>query len=207
MTRFDACLAFTWSPDRDGQPLHVSPGDRGGATSWGVTLASYTSWRADHGHPTTTEVDLAAATKAELGALYRDRYWTPIQGDRLPVGVDLLAFDFGVTSGPGTSVKLLQETVGGLKVDGALGPKTLAAVARCDRLDLIRRLSARHESYYRSLADFSRFGNGWTNRNAARLAAALATPFAAAPAPAPTPATHPGVFASLAGEVRHVLGA
>lgn len=206
MSRFETCLNFTWLPQNDGQPLHTTPGDRGGATAWGVTLESYAAWRSDHGIRPTTEADLAAATKDDLATLIQSRYWNAVQGDHLPVGADLLVYDFGYGSGPGTSAKLLQEVVGGLRIDGQLGPVTLAAVARVNRLDLIRRLSARHEAYYESLADFHLFGRGWTTRNSARLQLALATP-AAAPVPAPVAApAHVGMFASWADEVRHALG-
>ncbi len=173
-SRFQACLDFTWRPDMDGQPLHVTPGDHGGATSWGVTLASYASWRADHGEHTTTEADLAAASKTELAEMIRARYWMPVGGDGLAAGVDLLAFDFGFTSGTGTSSRLLQEVLG-VTVDGAIGPHTLAAAAAHDRMDLVRQLGARHQAYYQSLAQYPVFGRGWSRRNAARLAIALAT--------------------------------
>ncbi len=173
-SRFQECLDFTWRPDCDGQPLHVTPGDHGGATSWGVTLASYASWRADHGEHSTTQADLAAATKTQLAELVRARYWMPVGGDGLPAGVDLLVYDFGYGSGTGTSSRILQAMVG-VDQDGAVGPHTLAAVAAHDRMDLIRKLGLRHESYYQSLAQYGMFGRGWSNRNAARLAIALAT--------------------------------
>lgn len=206
MSRFETCLQFTWLPQNDGQPLHVTAHDGGGATAWGVTLSSYAAWRADNGIRPTTEEDLAAASKDELAGLIQSRYWNAVQADHLPVGADLLVYDFGYTAGPGTSARLLQEVVGGLRVDGQLGPVTLAAVARVDRLDLVRRLGARHEAYYESLADFAEFGRGWTTRNSARLQLALATP-AATPTPAPVPApAHLGLFASWSAEVRYALG-
>ncbi|MGI4796798.1 MAG: glycosyl hydrolase 108 family protein [Janthinobacterium lividum] len=210
MSRFNECLAFTWRPECDGQPLHVTPGDHGGATAWGVTLASYASWRADNGVFPTTQADLAAASKTDLAALIHSRYWNAIQGDHLPVGVDLLAYDFGYTAGPGTSARLLQEVVGGLRTDGQLGPVTLAAVARIDRIGLIHRLGARHEAYYESLSGFALFGRGWSNRNAARVQAALAAPVAtpvSAPVIAPVAVPHVGMIASAFQEVRHALGA
>ena len=173
--RFNACLAFTWRVDEDGQPLHVTAGDRGGATSWGVTLASWTAWREDHGQRTTTEADLAAATKPELAEMIRSRYWLAVSADSLPVGVDLLVYDFGYGSGPGTSVRKLQEVVG-VDADGVLGPRSMAAVRAHDRVALIKALAARHEAYYQSLADFSLFGRGWTRRNGDRLALALSMP-------------------------------
>ena len=181
--RFNAALAFTWRVDEDGQPLHVTPGDRGGATAWGVTLAAWASWREDHGDRTTTEADLAAATKPQLADMIRSRYWLAVSADSLPVGVDLLVYDFGYGSGTGTSVRVLQGVVG-VDADGVLGPRSLAAIAAHDRIALIKALSTRHEAYYQGLSDFALFGRGWTRRNSDRTALALtmseATPAAAA---------------------------
>lgn len=213
MTRFDDCLAFTWRPDCDGQPLHVTPGDRGGATAWGVTLQAYAAWRADHGLPVTTAADLGRATKPELSELIRSRYWLAVCADSLPVGIDLLTYDFGYGSGPSTSVRQLQALVG-VAQDGQLGPVSLAAVNRMDREHLIRELAARHAAFYASLPDARLFGHGWLNRNNARLQLALSTLGIPAPAlepalvvqaPAPLPAAHLGVLATLAAEARHAL--
>ena len=77
-------------------------------------------------------------------------------------------------SGPPRSARLLQELVGVVQ-DGAIGPATLAAVGRQDRLTLVRRLGARHEAFYRSLDSFPDFGRGWLRRNSDRLAIALKT--------------------------------
>lgn len=213
MARYDDCLAFTWRPENDGQPLHVTPGDRGGATAWGVTLGSYAAWRADHGVPVTTAADLGMATKAELSELIRARYWLAVSADSLPLSADLLTYDFGYGSGPGTSCRVLQAVVG-VEQDGQLGPVSLAAIAHMDREHLIRALAARHAAYYGSLADARLFGHGWLNRNNARLQLALSTLSTPAPAPmpalvaqvpTPTPAAHPSVLADFAQEVRHAL--
>ena len=173
--RFQDCLAFTWRPDFDGGAIHTTPGDHGGATAWGVTLASYADWRADHGIHSTTAADLGRASKADLAALIRERYWDAGQGDDLAPGVDLLVYDFGYGSGPPVSVRLLQEVLG-VDVDGDLGPQTLGAAAKADRMSLIRRLGARHDAFYRSLRQYPLFGRGWSRRNAARVAVALSTP-------------------------------
>ncbi len=173
--RFDACLTFTWRPDMDGQALHDTPGDSGGWTSFGVTLAAWASWQADHGVRPTTAQDLGRATKPQLAEMIRARYWLAVSGPSLPPGADLLVYDFGYGSGPGTSVRVLQEVVG-VEADGDLGPESMAAIRGFDRIALIRALGGRHEAYYRSLGSFNLFGNGWTRRNETRLAIALATP-------------------------------
>ncbi|MBB3175451.1 lysozyme family protein [Endobacter medicaginis] len=205
MTSFDTCLAFTWRPENDGQPMHTTAGDRGGATSWGVTIGTYTAWRRGHGRPVPTVADLQAAPKSELAQLYAEEFWNPISAARLPVGVDLMTFDFGVTSGVGTSARLLQETLQ-VTVDGRIGPGTLAAALSADRITLIRNLAARHEQYYRSLTDFPRFGRGWLRRNADRLTAALASQPADTTTPANTNLAAAGTAKSgILGELRDAI--
>jgi hypothetical protein len=44
-------------------------------------------------------LDIPNLTRAQAMAIYREKYWTPIGGDALPAGVDLLAFDIAVNSG------------------------------------------------------------------------------------------------------------
>ncbi|MBB3175430.1 lysozyme family protein [Endobacter medicaginis] len=203
-TRFDTCLQFTWRPENDGQQLHVTAGDRGGATSWGVTIGTYAAWRRGHGRSTPTVADLAAAPKSELAQLYAELFWNPISGARLPVGVDLVCFDFGVTSGVGRSAQLLQEILG-VTVDGRVGPGTLQAALSADRITLIRSLAARHEQYYRSLSDFPRFGRGWLRRNADRLTAALASQPANTNTPTNTNLAAGTPKSGLLGELRDAI--
>jgi lysozyme family protein len=174
--RFTECLAFTWDPHWDGQPLHKSSNDPGGWTAWGVTLSTFSSWQEDHGNPPATVEDLRAATKDDLAPIVRSRYWDAVHADQLPPGPDLLVYDFGYGSGSGTSAKLLQEVLG-VAVDGRIGPATLAAAAAADAADhagFVQRLGDRHESFYRSLRLFATFGHGWLNRNSARVTLALA---------------------------------
>ena len=176
--RFQACLAFTWRPENDGQPYHVTPGDHGGPTAWGVTLLAFQGWRHAHGANRLPDADdLREAQQSELATITRCNYWNAVQADRLPRGVDLVVYEFGFGSGPATSVRRLQEVLNAmgcrLKVDGALGPATLAAVAGVSRLDLVRRLGAAHAAFYRSLNQ-PVFLRGWLRRNADRLTLALA---------------------------------
>jgi len=162
---FDACLAFVLRPENDGQPYHVTPGDPGGATAWGVIQTTYDDYRDTHDLP---EQSVKLMTPTERSDIYRSEYWTP----GLPKGVDLMVFDFGVTSGPGRSRKYLQAVVG-VSADGSVGPQSLAAVAKHAPADLVKALAARQLAFYRSLPTFHLFGHGWTNRTNARQAAAL----------------------------------
>lgn len=56
-------------------------------------------------------------------------YWQPVDGDRLPSGLDLMAFDFGYNAGVGTSCGCLRLSVG-LPKAATLGSDFFVRVAR-----------------------------------------------------------------------------
>lgn len=159
MAAFDPCVAFTLLPANDGQPYHVTLGDAGGATAFGVTRATLSLWL---GYTASVE-DVRGLTRDDAEPIYRALYFDPLAGADLPAGVDLMVFDHGVLSGVGASARLLQNVVG-VEADGQVGPITLAAVHARDPLALIGQLAIRQENYYRALADFVRFGRGWLAR-------------------------------------------
>jgi lysozyme family protein len=167
---FDTCLAFTLQAEGG---YVDDPADPGGATNMGITLATYREWSDD--------ADLGAAQVRDMRrrtarAIYRTLYWNPLRADALPMGVDLSAFDMGVNAGIWRSARLLQRALGftGEEVDGSIGPETLAAAAQFDARTLIDHLAERQAAYYRGLADFPTFGEGWLNRTSERRRAALA---------------------------------
>ena len=131
--------------------------DPGGRTNLGVTQAVWENWvgRA------SGEKEMRALTPEMVEPLYKKKYWDACKCDDLPSGIDYLVFDFAVNAGVGRSAKTLQKVVG-VTVDGAIGPKTIAAVKTTN--DLINKFSDEKEKFYRSLPTFSSFGNGWLNR-------------------------------------------
>lgn len=68
-----------------------------------------------------------AMTKDEATEIYVKSYWRQSGGDLLPVGIDFMAFDYGVNSGPAQAVKSLQRIIG-VRTDGIVGSQTIAAV-------------------------------------------------------------------------------
>lgn len=157
--RFQACLAFTLRPENDGQACHTTAGDPGGTTAWGVTHATLCDWL---GRPATL-ADMRALTAEDAAPIYRARYWSPIRGDDLAAGVDLMVFDYGVMSGWAASARLLQGVVC-VDRDAIIGPLTLAACAKMDRNTLIERLARVQETSYRSMRNYWRFGRDWIGR-------------------------------------------
>lgn len=162
---FPKCLAFTLQEEGGWAD---NPRDPGGKTMKGVTLRTF-----QHFYPGSTANQLRAITNVQLSQIYGDGYWKTVHGDDLPAGVDLVCFDFGVTSGPGRSVIMLQDAVGA-HADGQIGPKTLAAIQAKKPVEIINYMIDAQEAFYRSLSTFDTFGDGWLSRTDRRQDAAMA---------------------------------
>lgn len=173
MLNFDRALEWTWRPGNEGPDDGgvATPGDSGGFTRLGVTLASFKAWRQAH-REVYSEAALSAAPLEELKSLYRSWYWTPVGGDELPTGVDLVVWDFGVTSGPGRAAKFLQSAVGATP-DGAIGPLTLKAVVQVEPGHLVEILTWSINEFDRGLDGYAQFGRGWDRRRAGARELAL----------------------------------
>jgi len=180
MTPFDTALAFTLAQEGG---FADNAADPGGATNKGITLARFRDYQ-----PGATVDDLRAISDNDVWRFYRFGYWNKMRCDALPAGVGLSVFDFGVNAGPETSAQMLQWAVGlsGSDVDGAIGPHTIAAVARRAPAILIDTLAAMQAAHYRRLPGFPTFGAGWLARTERRRVAALAAADPIAPEPSTT---------------------
>lgn len=156
MSRFAECLPLILKHE-GGYVDH--PRDPGGATNLGVTIGTLSEWL---GRP-ATKTEVKALTVAKVAPIYETRYWRAAGCDRLPKGLDYAVFDFAVNSGPGRAVKVMQSAAG-VVPDGAVGPKTLAAVERVGAVEMVRRVQQRRENFLRSLGTFRTFGKGWMRR-------------------------------------------
>ncbi len=166
MSHFGACWTFTLAQEGG---FADDPQDPGGATNWGITLTTLRHFRGDRNLGVQAIRDL---TMAQAAPIARALYWRPMDCEALPPGADLMVFDFGFNAGPGTSAEMLQRQVGA-DVDGDIGPLTVLATRGCDRVAVILGLADRQTAYYRGLADFPRFGDGWLRRTRARRDLAL----------------------------------
>ncbi len=124
---FDRCLAFVFM-NEGGRANHKN--DRGGETNRGITAATlaraYQEGIVEH-------CSVRKLTKEEAAAIYKAYYWDKARCGSLPYPLSCLHFDAAVNHGVGGAVRLLQRTLNrfckaGLKVDGAYGPMTAAAV-------------------------------------------------------------------------------
>jgi len=135
------------------------PSDPGGMTNLGCTKKVWEEWV---GHE-VDEKAMRALTPADVAPLYKAKYWDKIKGDELPDGVDYVVFDCAINSGPGRAIKFLQGCVGA-DMDGALGPKTLAAVRAADAKALVEDYAKRRLSFLQDLPTWGTFGKGWGRR-------------------------------------------
>lgn len=135
------------------------PNDHGGRTSRGVIQREWDVWRKSH--PGLPE-DVWQAPQAQIDEIYREQYWLPLCPE-LPSGLDLEFFDFSVNSGRSQAVRTLQRALG-VTPDGMLGITTKQAISDADLPNLIQKYAAKRLEFYQSLAQFSRFGKGWSAR-------------------------------------------
>jgi Glycosyl hydrolase 108 len=155
------------------------PGDPSGATQFGVTLNALRDFRGDQNLGID---DLKKLGRDEACEIYRTRYWNVLRCDDLPVGIDLVVFDFAVDSNTGRSARTLQQVVGA-EADGSIGDATLAATKVMPARDVVQEISHRRLEYYRALTDAANFIRGAVNRTNAVEKAAFDMMSAVPPAP------------------------
>ena len=132
------------------------PDDPGGETNFGVAKRS---------HP---DVDIANLTKDGAKEIYKEIYWDKNKVEKVPEQLRHIYFDMCVNQGRGRAVKIMQRTANakgaGLKVDGGMGPMTIAAMGGVE-LDRVR---AYRVKYYADLVtrkpDLEKFYFGWFRR-------------------------------------------
>ena len=135
------------------------PADPGGATNLGCTKAVWQEWC---DRPVTVD-EIKALTPDDVAPLYRKKYWDAVAADAMPAGVAYCVFDAAINSGPGRAARFLQAVVGATQ-DGAIGPRTLAAVNAMDQQDLINSYCDKRLAFLQELKTFETFGRGWARR-------------------------------------------
>ena len=162
------------------------PSDPGGATNLGISL------RYARGKGRLLDLDrdgdvdaadIRLITRDVAADIYRRDFWAAVQADRLPPAVAVVAFDAAINCGPQRAAIWLQAAAR-VAQDGAIGPKTLAAVAAAPAATLVSEMLALRIMHHASLSTWSTFGLGWMRR-----VTALAVFAAEFLAPAPLPAT------------------
>lgn len=172
--RLQACLAFTLEHEGGYQ---ARPSDTGNwwdgkliGTNHGISAPVLAEWMGEDGLTLTADM-MKALPLSTARAIYAARFWNPLRCDALPAGADLMVFDFGVNAGIGRSARMLQQRlghIGGVTVDGFIGPRTLAAVSRVGASWLVPELGQAQRRFYQGLSGFEEYGRGWLRRTEAR---------------------------------------
>ena len=135
------------------------PADPGGPTNFGITIADYRKYvKAD-----ARAADVQAMRLGEAKAIYRAAYWDAMRCDELPAGLDYATFDYGVNSGVGRAVRVLQRLLH-MADDGRMTDTVIAAVDQRDPGELIAALCDERLAFLKKLKTWPVFGAGWGRR-------------------------------------------
>lgn len=168
------------------------PDDRGGETNFGISKSAYPN------------ENIRAMTKERAAMIYKRDYWDAVRGDDLPFGLDYVAFDAAVNSGVSRGAKWLQRALG-VTQDGRIGPNTIAAANKGDRIGPINRALDYRLSFLKGLKTWGKFGRGWQNRVDRVRKAAIDMVIQAPVAPA-TPEKAKGILEFIIEILRRIFG-
>lgn len=195
-SNFDKCLAEVLRHE-GGFVDH--PRDPGGATNKGITIGTFRQYR-----PRATVADLKAISDADVAMIYRKGYWDAVRGDDLPSGLDLVAFDAAVNSGPRRGAQWLQRALG-VADDGKIGPVTIAVAQASEPMSIISRALDIRLAFLKSLSHWDDFGRGWSARVVSVRKVALQMTAAPTPTIPATTAPQSGIIARLIAFIRSIF--
>ena len=103
--------------------------DRGRATKWGITLATWEKVGYDkNGDGVINAEDVKLLTEEDYNKVFKRNYWDACWGDQIKnQSVANLLVDFAYNSGVSRAVRYIQACVG-TKQDGIMGPATVSAI-------------------------------------------------------------------------------
>lgn len=145
---FDACMTEVFK--HEGGYVN-DPHDPGGETNLGISKRSY------------PKEDIRNMTRARAAQIYRRDFWDKLRCDELPAGLDLVAFDAAVNSGPSRGAKWLQQALG-VAVDGKVGLATIGAAKNTYAPAAVLRAVGFRRAFLKTLPTWERYKNGWTKR-------------------------------------------
>lgn len=148
----------------EGTGYYVIPGDKGGPTKFGVTLNTY---RQFFGMEKTAE-DLKNMSMREWKYIFIYGFWGPVKADSIEnQSLATLIMDCCYMSGRKTSIKKIQRCLGGLDVDGIVGPKTLRVLNDFPE-DCFYKIYQMRLNWFKAIVEKDptqkKFLRGWLNR-------------------------------------------
>lgn len=145
---FEACMAEVFK--HEGGYVN-DPHDPGGETNMGIYKRSY------------PKENIRGMTRARAAQIYRRDFWDKLRCDELPDGLDLVAFDAAVNSGPSRGAKWLQQALG-VAADGKVGMATIGAAKNTYAPAAVMRAIGFRRAFLKTLPTWERYKNGWNKR-------------------------------------------
>lgn len=150
-SNYSACEHFTLKQEGGNSDVR---GDNGGRTGrGGITHATYDAYRERKGLPLQ---DVFKISSDEIADIYRGEYWAPVNGDNLPIGVDLCIFDISINSGPARARHIWEQ-----------------ARKTTPTSNQVHAICAERLAFLKGLRSWGQFGRGWSRRVKECEAAAL----------------------------------
>jgi lysozyme family protein len=152
------------------------PDDRGGETNRGITIGALNKAKSQGLVPQTVTIKSLTTDLESVRKIYNANYYKAGKCDKMPHPLAYAHFDACVNHGLGGAGRLLQKAIvefgQKIEVDGAVGPKTLAAleilVSGKPTTALCAEYNIKREEYYRAIVrnkpTQSKFLKGWLNR-------------------------------------------
>lgn len=143
-----------------------SPQDLGGVIYKGITQTTYESYRRKKG---LTTQPVSKMSDEEVESIYYEMYWLASNANIMDLPLAAVHFDTAVNFSLKASIEFLQETLGGIDVDGVWGGQTSRALELQNNLATAKRycqgrIDYRHQ---RVEANSSQkiFLEGWLKRD------------------------------------------
>lgn len=143
------------------------PDDLGGATMIGVTIATYTEYCRRKGYTKPTVERLRNMTYAQWLDILKTMFWDRWQADQIAnQSIAEILVDWIWASGK-YGITIPQQVLG-VKVDGVVGPKTIAAVNAANPADLFGKIRAERIAFINRICVSrpvnNKYKKGWLRR-------------------------------------------
>lgn len=166
MANFQESLVYTLV--NEGSKFSNEASDHGGATKFGITLATLNNWHKTQNLPQATTDDLRDLSHDDAARIYESLYWAPLLLVNVNQDIATALFDVCVNMGQGNCLKLAQKALG-IVADGVIGQLTTSSLETIERKKFLASFIPLVQNRYIDIAlnDSTqlRFLKGWLARS------------------------------------------